>query len=311
MLYVMRKDNKGLRYNANGSNNLVEWIPDVIQMAKAAQPAFHKVLVDRAIPPEWETPFPAPDPAIYAAMMSEYERDSLKDYRQQHERTRQNWTICKPDFCTWLLANILESSEKRVKEQEHAAFDTAKETDAIVTLFTLLISSHNFYGQVASLKEQTDVRHKHDYFACTSPEVLQHFKLSWDDMIKEAVRVGIDKELSDKSRFYHFCFALVKYAHSDLVNKERMLKEPPISMSTRSTTSRIIIRNVFASHESTPTRPHTGTPNLREPDTHRTRSHHWTTTKEPRTRRKRVRLRRLVCRLRKKHKRLERIIRKR
>ena len=166
-------------------------------------------------------------------------------------------------------------------------------------------------GYIASLKEQTDVRHKHDYFACTSPEVLQHFKLRWDDMIKEAVWVGIDKELSDKSRFYHFCFALVKYAHSDLVNKERMLKEPPISMSTRSTTSRIIIRNVFASHESTPTRPHTGTPNLREPDTHRTRSHHWTTTKEPRTRRKRVRLRRLVCRLRKKHKRLERIIRKR
>ena len=69
MPYVLRKD-KRLRYNADGSNNLVEWIPDVIQMAKAAQPAFHnKVLVDKAIPPEWETPFPAaPDAAIYAAM---------------------------------------------------------------------------------------------------------------------------------------------------------------------------------------------------------------------------------------------------
>ncbi len=220
MPYVLRKD-KRLRYNADGSNNLVEWIPYVIQMAKAAyQPAFHKVLVDRAIPPEWETPFPAPDSAIYTAMMSEYERDCLKDDRQQHERTRQNWTICKPAFCSWLLANILESSEKRVKEQEHVAFDTAKETDAIVTLFTLLISSHNFYGQVASLKEQTDVRHKHDYFAWISPEVLQHFKLRWDDMIKEAVRVGIDGELSDKSRFYHFCFALIKYGHSDLVRRE-------------------------------------------------------------------------------------------
>ena len=42
MPYVLRKD-KRLRYNnADGSNNLVEWIPDVIQMAKAAQPAFHK-----------------------------------------------------------------------------------------------------------------------------------------------------------------------------------------------------------------------------------------------------------------------------
>jgi hypothetical protein len=65
--YVLRK-HKRLRYNADGSNNLVDWISDVIQMAKAAQPAFHKILVDRAIPPEWETPFPAPEPAIYAAM---------------------------------------------------------------------------------------------------------------------------------------------------------------------------------------------------------------------------------------------------
>ena len=92
MPYVLRKEKK-LRYNADGSNNLVEWIPDVIQMAKAAQPAFPKVLVDRAIPPEWETPFPAPDPADNAAM-SEYDRDCLKDDRQQHERTRQNWKVC-------------------------------------------------------------------------------------------------------------------------------------------------------------------------------------------------------------------------
>ena len=136
MPYVLRKEKK-LRYNADGSNNLVEWIPDVIQMAKAAQPAFHKALVDRAIPPEWETPFPAPDPAAYAAM-SEYDRDCLKDDRQQHERTRQNWKVCKPAFCTWLLANISDSSEKRVKEQEHAAFDTAKEADAIVTIHTII-----------------------------------------------------------------------------------------------------------------------------------------------------------------------------
>ena len=57
MPHLLRKD-KRLRYNGDGSNNLVEW--DVIQMAKAAQPAFHRVLIDRAIPLEWETPFPAP-----------------------------------------------------------------------------------------------------------------------------------------------------------------------------------------------------------------------------------------------------------
>ena len=48
MPYLLRKD-KRLRYNADGSNNLVEWIPDVIQMSK--------VLVDRAITPEWKPHF--------------------------------------------------------------------------------------------------------------------------------------------------------------------------------------------------------------------------------------------------------------
>ena len=138
-------------------------------MSKAAQTAFHIVLVDRAIPPEWETPYPATDPAVYAAM-GDYQRDCTEDHRQQHEKQRQNWKIYKPAFCTWLLANISDSSEKCFKEQKHAAFDTAKADDAIVTLFNLLISSHSFYEQVASLKEQTDVRHKHDYFVWVSPE---------------------------------------------------------------------------------------------------------------------------------------------
>jgi len=263
MPYVLRKEKK-LRYNADGSNNLVEWIPDVIPITKAAQPAFHKALVDRAIPPEWETPFPAPDPADYAAM-SEYERDCLKDDRQQHERTRQNWKVCKPAFCTWLLANISDSSEKRVKEQEHAAFDTAKEADAIVTLFTLLISSHNFYGQTASLKEQTDVRHKHDYFSWISPELLSHFKLRWDELIKEATRVGIDGELSDKNRFYHFSVALVKYGHSDLVRRESAQRAAHIDVNADYDIDDHYQTCIRLARIDTDTS--TGTPNLREPDT--------------------------------------------
>ena len=90
--------------------------------------------------------------------------------------------------------------QKCFKEQKHAAFDTAKADDAIVTLFNLLISSHNFYGQVASLKEQTDVRHKHDYFVWVSPEVLQYFKLRWDDMIKEAIRSSWDRWITIRQK---------------------------------------------------------------------------------------------------------------
>ncbi len=299
MPHLLRKD-KRLRYNGDGSNNLVEWIPDVIQMAKAAQPAFHRVLIDRAIPLEWETLFPAPDPAVYAGM-DDYVRDCLKDDRQQHEKTMQNWKICKPAFCTWLLANISDSSEKRVKEQEHVAFDTTKEGDAIVTLFTLLISSHNFYGQVTSLKEQTDVRHKHDYFAWTSPEVLQQFKLRWDDLIKEAV----DEDLSDKSRFYHFSVALVKYGHSDLVRRESAQRAAHIDVNPNYDIEAHYQTCIRLARIDTGTS--TGTPNLREPDNALAATIGQQLAKESRTRWKKIRLRRLVYRLRK-HSRLKCII---
>ena len=79
--------------------------------------------------------------------------------------------------------------------------------------------------------EQTDVRHKHDYFAWIGPEVLQHFKLRWDDLIKEAARVGMDRDLSDKSRFYHFSVALVKYGHSDLVRRESVQRAAHIDVN--------------------------------------------------------------------------------
>ena len=46
----------------NGSQMLSKW------QKQLSQPFNHRVLVDRAIPLEWETPFPAPDPAVYAGM---------------------------------------------------------------------------------------------------------------------------------------------------------------------------------------------------------------------------------------------------
>jgi hypothetical protein len=91
--------------------------------------------------------------------MDDYEKDCLKDRRQKHDRQKDNWTTNKPAFCTWVIANITESSEQRVKEQHHSLWVKAKDTDDILALQNLLISSHNFYGQVASLKEQKDVRH--------------------------------------------------------------------------------------------------------------------------------------------------------
>lgn len=88
-------------------------------------------------------------------------------------------------------------SEKHVKEQKHAAFNTALANDAIATLLNLLISLHNFYGQVTSLRSRRTSVINTTTLWCMwiSPEVLQQFKLRWDDMVKEASRVGIDGDL--------------------------------------------------------------------------------------------------------------------
>ena len=118
----------------------------------------------------------------------------------------------------------------------------------------------------ASLKEQTDVRHKHDYFSWTSPELLSHFKLRWDDLIKEAKRVGIDAELSDKNRFYHFAIALVKYGHSDLVRRESAQRAAHIDVNTEYDIEdhyQTCIRHARVDTDASKA----GTPNLREPDT--------------------------------------------
>ena len=173
-------------------------------------------------------------------------------------------------------------------------------------LFNLLIiSSHNFYAQVASLKEQTDVRHKHDYFSCTSQEVLQHFKPHWDNMIKEAIQVGIDGELSDTSRFYHFSIALVKYGHSDLVRRESDQRAAHIDVNADYSIEDHYQTCIRLARIDTDTS--TGTPNRREPDTALAATIGHKATKEPRMRRKSFFLQRFVYRLRK-YNRLERII---
>ena len=228
MPYLLRKD-KRLRYNADGSNNLVELIPDVMQMAKAAQPAFPSPWSRRI---RW----------LCARVL-------IKRWSHQHEKTRQN---CKPAFCTWLLANISDSSEKQVKEQEHVAFDTAKEGDTIVTLFTLLISTNNFYGQVASLTRVLRNRRTSVINTIILPGPAQKSYNTSSSAGMAWLRRPSELESTEISRtrvgrFYHFSVARAL--------RESPLKEPPISMSTRIMTSRLTIRPASALHELTPTRP--------------------------------------------------------
>jgi hypothetical protein len=84
-------------------------------------------------------------------------------------------------------------------------------------------------------------------------------------MIKEAVRVGIDGEPSDKSRFYHFCFALVKYGHSDLVRRESAQRATHIDVNPEYNIEDHYQKCIRLARIDTDTS--TGTPNLRERDT--------------------------------------------
>jgi hypothetical protein len=136
-------------------------------------------------------------------------------------------------MCSFLLLNISESSDKRVMEQFNTDWETAKSDDKAIEILKLLCKSHNFYGKTASLEEQRVVRIKHDTFAWISPEDLQHFKLRWDKMIKELVRVGIDMVmLPEKDRFLQFASALKVYGHSTAVQLSCIVRASEVDTNT-------------------------------------------------------------------------------
>ena len=109
--YILRKEKK-LRYNAeDGSNNLVEWIPVVIQMSKAAQPAFHKVLVDRAIPQNGKPHFQPLIPLYTqpSTIISAIAQKMIANNMKNKGKTGKFASL-------FFVLGISDSSEKRVKE---------------------------------------------------------------------------------------------------------------------------------------------------------------------------------------------------
>ena len=126
--------------------------------------------------------------------------------------------VCHPCVRSYFSTSRNLPSEKRVLEQSSADWEKAKVDNDIIKMFVLLCDSHNFYGKAASLVEQRTIRLKHDTFIWISPEDLQHFKLRWDKLIKELLRVGIDVVmLPPKNRFLQFVSALKLYGHSTAV----------------------------------------------------------------------------------------------
>ncbi len=211
-------------WNADGTTNLPEWKADVVQATKGAYGIYSVCLIKLKVPDEWTDEYPMPTEREWAALIDPEKR--LFDIKlAQHESVRQGWEHSMPSMCSFLLLNITESSEKRVLEQSSADWEKAKVDNDIIKMFVLLCDSHNFYGKAASLVEQRAIRLKHDTFMWISPEDLQHFKLRWDKLIKELLRVGIDVVmLSPKNRFLQFVSALKLYGHSTVVQMQCIVR---------------------------------------------------------------------------------------
>ena len=215
---------KKLFWQADGTTNLIEWKPDVIQAFKGAFPIYASCISTLVVPPEWTVEYVLPTQAEWD-LKTDPERRKFDLNFTQYESVRQGWAHAKPAMCSFLLLNITESSDKRALEQGHAAWDLAKNTNAVTTLMETLCNSHNFFGAAASLKEQNVVRLKHDTFVWINPEDLPQFKLRWDKLIKEILRVGITiVMLPEKNRFLQFATALSQFGHSVMVKQRCILR---------------------------------------------------------------------------------------
>jgi hypothetical protein len=224
---------KKLYWSADGTTNLPEWKVEFVQAAKGAFGIYSECLVKLKIPSAWVDEYPMITVQDWARMI-EPEQHLFGIKLSQYEGVRQGWVFCQPSMCSFLLRNITESSDnKRVLEQSNTDWKTAKTADNIIEMFKLLCSSHNFYGKAASLVEQTAIRLKHDTFIWISPEDLQHFKLRWEKLLKELLRVGIDLVmLPPKNRFLQFFSALKLYGHSTVVQMQCIVRTAEVDSNT-------------------------------------------------------------------------------
>jgi len=215
---------KKLFWQADGTTNLIEWKQDFIQAFKGAFPVYASCLLTTLeVPPEWTEEFLLPDQDEWD-IMTDPEKRKFDLKFSRYESVKQGWEQGCPSMCSFLLLNITESSEKRSLEQGHATWEKAKVDNELTVLMATACKSHNFFGATASLKEQNVVRLKHDTFVWINPEDLPQFKLRWDKLIKEILRVGITiVMLPEKNRFLQFATALSQFGHYSIMVKQRCI----------------------------------------------------------------------------------------
>jgi len=176
------------------------------------------------IPDEWIDEFAMPTEREWDAMIDPKNDCSTLSWANVKASDRDGNTVCHPCVHSCSTSRILPISAYWNNPARNG--NRLKLTTILSSkMFFLLCDSHNFYGKAASLVEQTAIRLKHDTFIWIRSKDLQQFKLRWDKLIKELLRVGIDDVmLPPKNRFLQFVSALKVYGHSTVVQMQCIVR---------------------------------------------------------------------------------------
>ena len=210
---------KRLYWNANGETNLLQWIDDLNQAAKAEFGIYAQCIQTGAIPHEWTAKFPRP---YDYDEMDDFDREMLKLRMIDYNKVQSGFRFEQPKIASFILNNCTESSIKRCKNEYKTDFEKAINDNDIVGILDSLKKAHTFRGKAASMTEIQDAISEATNFRWTSPETLPEFKLRWDNLIDKKFRnLGIPLEKFDeKQRLCAFLRALGAYGHSNAIRQE-------------------------------------------------------------------------------------------
>ena len=143
--------------NANGETNLLQWIDDLNQAAKAEFGIYAQCIQTGTIPHEWTAKFLRP---YDYDEMDDFDRQKLKLRMIDYKKVQSGFRFEQPKVASFILNNCTESSIKRCKNEYKSDFEKAiNNNDIVSSILDSLKKAHTFRGKAASMTEiQCDLR---------------------------------------------------------------------------------------------------------------------------------------------------------
>ena len=99
-----------LYWKANGTTNLIKWMPMFLQAVKGKFPLYATCIEKLDIPLEWTEEFVEP---LDFGTYSELAKDLVKIQQSRYYKIQDGWVECKPAICTFLLKCVGPTSINR------------------------------------------------------------------------------------------------------------------------------------------------------------------------------------------------------